>query len=254
MVLALGERVGGVLGSEDVVDDVLAAGKTAGEAQWPMPIPESMTERIHSSKIADLAQHDWVRWGGGLFAGAFLREFTDGLPWAHLDIAGPAFNTGSAYGHVTAGGTGFAPIKGVIEHALHRGIDATRPMVLYWGARAKRDLYLPDLPGTWQQQSRNFTYIPVLSEPLPEDDWHGRSGFVHQAVLDDFGDLSGYQVYACGGPAMIDVARKTFAATRASRWSRPNASTRTLVPSASATSITDARETCSSAGVMLVTL
>ena len=108
MVLALGERVGGVLGSEDVVDDVLAAGRTAGEAKWPMPIPESMAERIQGSKIADLAQHDWVRWGGGLFAGAFLREFTDGLPWAHLDIAGPAFNTGGAYGHVTAGGTGFA--------------------------------------------------------------------------------------------------------------------------------------------------
>ena len=113
-----------------------------------------------------------------------------------------------------AGGTGFAPIKAIIEHALYKGIDATRPMVLYWGARAKRDLYLPDLPGTWQQSSPNFTYIPVLSEPLRDDDWHGRTGFVHQAVLDDFSDLSGYQVYACGAPAMIDVARKSFAATR----------------------------------------
>jgi len=113
-----------------------------------------------------------------------------------------------------AGGTGFAPIKGVIEDALHREIDATRPMVLYWGARAKRDLYLPDLPGTWQQRSRNFTYIPVLSDPLAEDAWHGRSGFVHQAVLDDFADLSGYQVYVCGGPAMVDAARKSFIAER----------------------------------------
>jgi len=113
-----------------------------------------------------------------------------------------------------AGGTGFAPIKAIIEHALYKGIDATRPMVLYWGARAKRDLYLPDLPGTWQQSRPNFTYIPVLSEALPDDDWRGRTGFVHQAVLDDFSDLSGYQVYACGGPAMIDVARKSFAATR----------------------------------------
>jgi leucyl aminopeptidase len=108
MVLALGERVGGVLGSEDVVEAVLEAGRAAGEAQWPMPIPDAMIERIHSSKIADLAQHDWIRWGGGLFAAAFLREFTAGLPWAHLDIAGPAYNTGGAYGHVTAGGTGFA--------------------------------------------------------------------------------------------------------------------------------------------------
>ena len=113
-----------------------------------------------------------------------------------------------------AGGTGFAPIKAIIENALHRGIDATRPMVLYWGARAKRDLYLPGLPGTWQQQSRNFTYIPVLSEPLPDDDWQGRAGFVHQAVLDDFDDLSGYQIYVCGGPAMVDVARKSFSASR----------------------------------------
>ena len=113
-----------------------------------------------------------------------------------------------------AGGTGFAPIKGVIEHALHHQIDATRPMVLYWGVRAKRDLYLPELPGKWQQASRNFTFIPVLSDPAPADEWPGRTGFVHQAVLDDFADLSGYQVYACGGPAMIDVARKSFTETR----------------------------------------
>jgi len=111
-----------------------------------------------------------------------------------------------------AGGTGMAPIKGVIEHALHHKIDAVRPMVLYWGVRSTRDLYLPDLPGKWQQSSPNFTYIPVLSEPDPE--WPGRKGFVHQAVLDDFADLSGYQVYACGGPPMIDIARKTFVETR----------------------------------------
>jgi CDP-4-dehydro-6-deoxyglucose reductase len=112
-----------------------------------------------------------------------------------------------------AGGTGFAPIKGIVEHALHHGIDATRPMVLYWGARAKRDLYQPDLPGKWQQ-GHNFTFIPVLSDPAPEDHWPGRTGLVHQAVLDDFADLSGYQVYACGGPAMVDAARKSFVEMR----------------------------------------
>ncbi|HEY1326788.1 MAG TPA: CDP-6-deoxy-delta-3,4-glucoseen reductase [Casimicrobiaceae bacterium] len=111
-----------------------------------------------------------------------------------------------------AGGTGFAPIKAIIEHALYSGVD--RPMVLYWGARAKHDLYLPDLPGTWQQQSRNFTFIPVLSDPAPDDAWPGRRGFVHQAVLDDFRDLSGYQVYACGGPAMIDAAKRDFVGLR----------------------------------------
>ncbi len=113
-----------------------------------------------------------------------------------------------------AGGTGFAPIKGVIEHALHHHLDQSRPMVLYWGVRARRDLYLPELPGKWQQ-SANLTFIPVLSDPAPDDAWPGRTGFVHQAVLDDFADLSGYQVYACGGPAMIDAARKSFVATRA---------------------------------------
>ena len=113
-----------------------------------------------------------------------------------------------------AGGTGFAPIKGIIEHALHHHVDLARPMVLYWGARAKRDLYLPELPGRWQQASRNFTFIPVLSELQPDDHWPGRVGFVHQAVLDDFSDLSGYQVYVCGGPAMVDAARRSFVATR----------------------------------------
>lgn len=108
MVVALGDKVAGVMGSEATVADVLTAAGLAGEEMWPMPIPEGMTERIHSSKIADLAQHDWIRWGGGLFAAAFLREFTAEIPWAHLDIAGPSFNSGGAAGHVTPGGTGVA--------------------------------------------------------------------------------------------------------------------------------------------------
>ena len=116
MVLALGDRVAGVMGSDEVVESVLAAAETAGELQWPMPIPEAMTERVHSSKVADLAQHDWIRWGGGLFAAAFLREFTAGTPWAHLDIAGPGFNSGSAYGHVTPGGTGVA-VATLVDYA-----------------------------------------------------------------------------------------------------------------------------------------
>jgi CDP-4-dehydro-6-deoxyglucose reductase, E3 len=109
-----------------------------------------------------------------------------------------------------AGGTGFAPIKAIIEHALHHRIE--RQMVLYWGARALQDLYLPALPGTWQAAHPNFTFIPVLSEPAPTDAWPGRTGFVHEAVLADFPDLSGYQVYACGAPGMIEAARRDFAA------------------------------------------
>jgi leucyl aminopeptidase len=120
MVVALGDRLAGVMGDPAVVDRVLAASVAAGEDTWPMPIPEHMTERIHSSKVADLAQHDWIRWGGGLFAGAFLREFTGGLPWAHLDIAGPGFNSGSPTGHLTSGGTGVA-VTTLVE--LARGLS-----------------------------------------------------------------------------------------------------------------------------------
>jgi len=107
-----------------------------------------------------------------------------------------------------AGGTGFAPIKSVIEHAFHQGVE--REMILYWGARSRRDLYLPALPASWQEAHDNFTFVPVLSAPLPTDNWPGRTGLVHQAVLDDFPDLSGWQAYACGAPAMIAAARRDF--------------------------------------------
>jgi CDP-4-dehydro-6-deoxyglucose reductase len=112
-----------------------------------------------------------------------------------------------------AGGTGFAPIKAVIEHAFHHQLD--RQMVLYWGARSLRDLYLPELPVTWQREHRNISYIPVLSDSLPEDHWPGRTGLVHKAVMADFADLSGYQIYACGAPPMIDAARSEFVDARA---------------------------------------
>jgi CDP-4-dehydro-6-deoxyglucose reductase, E3 len=111
-----------------------------------------------------------------------------------------------------AGGTGFAPIKAIIEHAFHHGID--RPMVLYWGVRSRKDLYLADLAPRWQAEHPGFSYVPVLSEPLAEDGWTGRTGFVHQAVLDDFPSLAGYQVYACGAPAMTDIAKQTFVAQK----------------------------------------
>ena len=111
-----------------------------------------------------------------------------------------------------AGGTGFAPIKAIIEHALHHGLD--RPMVLYRGVRSLKDLYLADLPSRWREAHPDFTCIPVLSDPLPADSWQGLTGLVHQAVLDDFASLGGYQVYACGAPAMTDIAKKTFVEER----------------------------------------
>jgi CDP-4-dehydro-6-deoxyglucose reductase, E3 len=109
-----------------------------------------------------------------------------------------------------AGGTGFAPVKAIVEHAIEVG--STRPMHLYWGARTQQDLYLDALPREWSRQHRHIHYVPVLSEPSPQDAWQGRTGFVHRAVMADFADLSAHQVYACGTPAMIDAARAEFTA------------------------------------------
>jgi CDP-4-dehydro-6-deoxyglucose reductase len=109
-----------------------------------------------------------------------------------------------------AGGTGFAPIKSILQHAFHHAV--AREFVLYWGAKTQPDLYLASLPEQWQQEQKNFRFIPVLSEPRSEEQWSGRSGFVHQAVLDDHADLSGYEVYACGAPPMIAAARRDFVA------------------------------------------
>jgi len=111
-----------------------------------------------------------------------------------------------------AGGTGFAPIKSMLEHAFAAHLD--REMVLYWGVRSLKDLYLAALPQQWQAEHPNFSFVPVLSDPQPQDRWQGRTGLVHEAVLADFADLSGYQVYASGAPAMVDAARDAFLRTR----------------------------------------
>jgi len=108
-----------------------------------------------------------------------------------------------------AGGTGFAPIKALVEHAIHKNV--TRPMEIYWGARTRAGLYLPDLPADWAAAHRHIRYVPVLSDATPRDAWRGRGGLVHRAVLEDHQDLAQHQVYACGAPAMIDAARAEFA-------------------------------------------
>ena len=108
-----------------------------------------------------------------------------------------------------ASGTGFAPIKSIIEQALYKGNP--RPMVLYWGARRPKDLYMNELPLRWAiEHAGQFRYIPVVSDALADDQWSGRSGFVHRAVMEDFPDLSAHQVYACGVPVMVDAARRDF--------------------------------------------
>jgi CDP-4-dehydro-6-deoxyglucose reductase, E3 len=109
-----------------------------------------------------------------------------------------------------AGGTGFAPIKGIIEHMLHKGIQ--RNITLYWGAKTHADLYMPALPQAWADAHTHIKFIPVLSEPLANDNWQGRIGLVHQAVLADFADLSAHEVYCCGAPAMVETAHQAFAA------------------------------------------
>jgi CDP-4-dehydro-6-deoxyglucose reductase len=108
---------------------------------------------------------------------------------------------------LVAGGTGFAPIKSILEYAFAKGV--TRPLHLYWGVRAKRDLYLSGLPQAWAREHNNFKFTPVLSEPRPEDRWDGRQGWVHEAMAADYPDLSGYEVYASGPPPMIDALKAT---------------------------------------------
>ena len=109
-----------------------------------------------------------------------------------------------------AAGTGFAPIKSIIEQMQSKKIH--RPIELYWGGRRPSDLYLNDLCKTWEKDIPNFKYIPVISDGLPEDAWHGRTGFVHQAVIDDHPNLKDFQVYACGAPVMVNAARNDFSA------------------------------------------
>lgn len=104
------------------------------------------------------------------------------------------------------GGTGFAPLKGMIEHAFHIGI--ARPIQLYWGVRARRDLYLADLPTAWSRSHPNFAFVPVLSEPDP--DWSGRTGWVHEAVVADHPDMSPFDVYMSGPPPMVEAGRIAF--------------------------------------------
>jgi CDP-4-dehydro-6-deoxyglucose reductase len=106
-----------------------------------------------------------------------------------------------------AGGTGFAPIKAIIEHAIHNQLK--RHIILYRGARRPADLYLNELPEGWQRDNA-VAYVPVLSDVADGDVWNGRCGLVHQAVMEDLPDLSGYEVYACGAPAMVEAARRDF--------------------------------------------
>jgi len=107
-----------------------------------------------------------------------------------------------------ASGTGFAPIKALIEHMQFQKI--TRPATLYWGGRRPEDLYQDAWVRAQLEQMPNLSYVPVVSNATPQDAWTGRTGFVHKAVIEDLPDLSGYQVYACGAPIVVDSARLDY--------------------------------------------
>lgn len=105
-----------------------------------------------------------------------------------------------------ASGTGFAPIKAMVEHGLRQGFK--RPLHVYWGGRKRDDIYMHALALQWSAEHAHIRYTPVLSEPSLACAWEGRHGFVHQAVVDDYPSLADHQVYACGAPVMVEAARR----------------------------------------------
>ncbi|HUW97669.1 MAG TPA: CDP-6-deoxy-delta-3,4-glucoseen reductase [Acidiferrobacter sp.] len=147
---------------------------------------------------------------GGQFSGHVFQDMKErallrfegplGTFFLRADSAAPVI--------LLAGGTGFAPMKAILEQAFQAG--SKRPLHLYWGARTRADLYLHDLALLWARTYPYFHYTPVLSQPDPADEWVGRAGFVHAAVAADVGDLSGYEVYASGPPQMIEAAKELF--------------------------------------------
>lgn len=109
---------------------------------------------------------------------------------------------------LVAGGTGFAPIKAIVEHVIAE--KTCRPMTIYWGGRTAADLYLLPLAETWAREHAHIRFVPVLSDAPPGDGWAGRTGLVHVAAMQDWPDLSGHQVYVCGSPPMVAAARRDF--------------------------------------------
>lgn len=105
-------------------------------------------------------------------------------------------------------GTGFAPVKAILEQLQE--LESPRPVLLYWGGKRPADLYLRSWVEEQLTKMTHWHFVPVLSDALPEDNWSGRTGYVHQAVADDFSDLSGFQVYACGNPAMVSAAHEAY--------------------------------------------
>jgi CDP-4-dehydro-6-deoxyglucose reductase len=147
------------------------------------------TDFVFGAKDPALKEKDILRFEGPL-GSFFLRE----------DSKKPII--------FVAAGTGFAPIKSIIEQMQFKKIQ--RSIHLYWGGRRPSDLYFDELCQSWARDIPDFKYTPVISDALPEDQWAGCTGFVHQAVIADHADMSPCQVYACGAPVMVNAARQDF--------------------------------------------
>ncbi|MEB4589747.1 CDP-6-deoxy-delta-3,4-glucoseen reductase [Candidatus Thiothrix sp. Deng01] len=181
------------------VDILLRDGKRRGFSLANAPMNDQFLE-LHVRHVP-----------GGHFTGHVFNEMKEK---ALLRIEGPL---GSFYLReserpliLMGGGTGFAPLKAMLEQMMAQGMD--KPVHLYWGVRAKADLYMDGLAQQWAAQQPQLTYTQVLSEPKAEDAWQGRTGWVHAAVAADFPDLSGFDVYLSGPPPMVQAAKTAFLA------------------------------------------
>lgn len=150
-------------------------------------------------------------YGGGLFSEYAFKDLTEKTL---LRIEGPlgqfTLHESDRPIIMIAGGTGFAPVKSLIEYTLMN--DDKRSIQFYWGARTIEDLYLDELPKQWSRDHAHIEYKPVLSEVDKLNGWKGKTGFVHEAVLKDHADLSAYDIYACGPPPMIKAILESFPA------------------------------------------
>ncbi|TDN69996.1 CDP-6-deoxy-delta-3,4-glucoseen reductase [Paraburkholderia sp. BL10I2N1] len=188
------------------VDFLLANGERRTYSIANVPLAEGVTElEFHLRHMP-----------GGLFTDhVFSRLKVRDL----LTLEGPlgTFFVREEYGQpliFIAGGTGFAPIKSMLLNLLARRMHEKRPIHFYWGARTREGLYMRDLVDQWVGQYPNFTFTPVVSHPTEMCDWHGRTGNVHEAVLEDHADLAGREVYVCGAPGLVEAARHDFVALR----------------------------------------
>lgn len=163
----------------------------------------------HSPTNAELIQLHIRHVPGGAFTG---RVFDEMKEKDMLRIQGP-FGTFIARDNnrpsiLIAGGTGLAPLKSMLELVREQGCD--RELHLYWGARAKKDLYFDQQLQQWAEELNCLYYTPVLSEPDSGDNWQGKIGWVHEAVMADFPDLAGLDVYASGPPPMVEAIQRSF--------------------------------------------